>query len=73
MSEVKELLQDKFLVEQSNKITKILLEGGEMDINTVCKVVKRYQKQYSDIKEFNPELAQQFDAIMFWKVMCPNF
>ena len=71
----KELLNDKFLVEQSNKITKLFLkamEEGDCDINMVCKIVKGYQQRYSIIKQFNPELALQFDAIAFWKVVCPD-
>jgi len=68
----KELLQDKFLVEQSNKIAKMFLQEGDCDINMVCKIVKGYQKRYSIIKQFNPELALQFDAIAFWKVSCKD-
>jgi len=67
------LLNDKFLVEQSNKITRILINSPECSIDMVCKVVKCYQKRYSVIKQFSPELALQFDAITFWKVSCPNY
>jgi hypothetical protein len=70
---MEDLLNDKFLLEQSNKITRILVNSPGWSIDMVCKVVKGYQKRYSVIKQSSPELALQFDAIMFWKVSCPDY
>jgi len=45
-----ELLKDKFIMENSQKLTAILLEKN-MPLDTICKIVKNYIKIYSLIKD----------------------
>lgn len=61
-----EISSEKFLISQSNKATKIMLEGG-IPIYIVCKLVKSYQQQYLAIKESDPYLSKHFTYEMFVK------
>jgi len=54
-----EHINDKFLINESNLATRVLLDKG-MPIDMVCKLIKNYQKCYIFIKEEEPQLAQAF-------------
>ena len=47
---IKSILRDEFLMKNSSDFTKELLQTG-MDINSVCKVIKEYQRCYLLIKD----------------------
>ncbi len=54
-----EHINDQFLITESNKGTRVMLDKG-MSIDIICKIVKNYQKCYIAIKEENPALAREF-------------
>ena len=64
--ENKELLKDKFLMNQCTTMTTLLLERG-LPINKVFEVVKDYQKKYIHLRKQSTEIAGQFTYIMWWK------
>ena len=66
--EIKELLKDKLLVKRCNEFTiKALKEG--ISINTICVMVKDYQRKYKLIKEEGGEaLAVKFTMEKYWKI-----
>ena len=53
-----EHINDKFLINESNEGTRVLLDKG-MPINMTCKIIKNYQRCYICVKEENPQLAQE--------------
>ena len=59
-----EHINDKFLINESNKGTKEMLEKG-MPIDTICMIVKNYQKIYIVMKQESPILAQQFTFVKY--------
>lgn len=63
-AEIKDLLNDKFLIEESNEMTRELLERGA-PINMICKLVKGYQRVYIEIKNSSVALARHF-TYMHW-------
>ena len=42
-----------------------MLEEG-MNINTICSIIKEYQKKYLYIKSQDENLAKQFTMEMWW-------
>jgi len=57
-------INDKFLINESNKGTKVMLEKG-ISIDTTCMIVKNYQKIYILMKQESPILAQQFTFVKY--------
>ena len=50
MEEIRKNINDKTLIEYSNELTKILLNGCELEINMVCLFVKDYQRKYIHLR-----------------------
>ena len=62
-------INDKTLIDYSNKFTRILLETG-IDINKVCLFVKDYQRKYIHIKEqgASDEILKAYTPEIWWKM-----
>lgn len=62
-------LADKTLIDYSNILTRILLEG-KMDIDRVCLFVKDYQRKYLLIKEAGAteEQLKGYTPLKWWEM-----
>lgn len=69
MDEIKELVKDKFLMDQCTEMTGLLLKGG-LPINRIVEVVKDYQRKYILIKKESVHMARQFTIVKWWE--CQN-
>lgn len=63
-------LADKILIDYSNELTRILLEGFKMDIDRMCRFVKDYQRKYLLIKEAGATEKQlkAFTPLKWWEM-----
>ena len=70
MEEIRKNINDKTLIEYSNKLTKILLNGCELEINMVCLFVKDYQRKYIHLRNegASTELLKQYTPEIWWKM-----
>tara|TARA_B110000208_G_C11418488_1_gene302512 strand:- start:246 stop:494 length:249 start_codon:yes stop_codon:yes gene_type:complete len=50
MTNIKELLADTFLINETSSFSKNMLDKG-VDINAVCRIVKAYITMYNNIKQ----------------------
>lgn len=69
MDSIKKNLDDTTLIDNSNRMTKMLLEAG-MDINKICLLVKDYQRKYCHIRDQGapPELLKAYTPDIWWKM-----
>jgi hypothetical protein len=69
--QMKDAINDKFMIEECNKFTRKMLEA-KMSINTICALVKEYQTKYLYIKSQDEELANRFTLEMWFKLRTKN-
>tara|TARA_R100000388_G_C7218884_1_gene147742 strand:- start:77 stop:292 length:216 start_codon:yes stop_codon:yes gene_type:complete len=67
MEQIKDGLNDKFMMNECNEFTRKMLEAN-ININTICGIIKEYQTKYLYIKSQDKELAKQFTIEMWWKL-----
>ncbi len=64
---VKELVKDKFLMEQSRDIVIKLIECN-ININEITRYVKDYQNKYRFLKEqTSPEQLSLYTSLVWWQ------
>ena len=54
MEQIKDGLNDKFMINECNEMTRRMLKEG-VNINTVCGIIKEYQTKYLYIKSQDKE------------------
>ena len=67
MEQIKDGLNDKFMMNECNEFLGKMLEAN-MNINTICGIIKEYQTKYLYIKSQDKELAKQFTMKMWWEL-----
>jgi len=65
MINIKEAIKDDFMMKECNDFTRKMLEE-DMNINTICSIIKEYQTKYLFIKSQDEKLAKQFTMEMWW-------
>lgn len=66
-----DFVNDKFLMENSTKLTEFLMKGG-LTLDGICAFVKDYQRSYIAIYKVSPELAKQMDYMTWGKSRTTN-
>ena len=66
MNTIKDAIKDEFLLNECNTCTHKFLEAG-LPINTICKIVKAYQREYLLLKKENPLLAKEMPLKVWWE------
>ncbi len=66
MNTIKDAIKDEFLTNECNKFTRECLEMG-ISLNTICKIVKSYQREYLFIKKENALLAKAMPMSVWWE------
>jgi len=62
---IKDSVNDKFMMDECSEFTRKTLKNG-IDINTICGIIKEYQRKYLYIKSQDKELAKTFTMEMWW-------
>ena len=62
---IKDSVNDKFMMGECSKFTAEMLKQG-VDINTICRIVKEYQRKYLYVKSQDKEWAKHFTMKVWW-------